>query len=195
MAKFFETSQNIAELVQSKWEETGLAQMGIELKLISVTKAKNVLKASKAGATINYLTKKDAFLIIYEEAFDRLSDEYKEKIIEGALSNISYDTDKDKLNVETDIAKELFRMRRKYENYIDIMEASYLVINQIEEEEKERQRKNAEYIIAHYEEQVAMRKTRYEEMIKQAEEQYQRDLEWEAKRLEVAKEMLEDTCE
>ena len=138
MAKFFETSQNIAELVQSKWEETGLAQMGIELKLISVTKAKNVLKASKAGATINYLTKKDAFLIIYEEAFDRLSDEYKERILEGALSNISYDTDKDKLNVETDIAKELFRMRRKYENYVDIMEASYLVINQIEEEEKER---------------------------------------------------------
>ena len=138
MAKFFETSQNIAELVQSKWENTGLAQMGIELKLISVTKAKNVLKASKAGATINYLTKKDAFLIIYEEAFDRLSDEYKERILEGALSNISYDTDKDKLNVETDIAKELFRMRRKYENYVDIMEASYLVINQIEEEEKER---------------------------------------------------------
>ena len=138
MAKFFETSAGIAELVQSKWEETGLAQMGIELKLISVTKAKNVLKASKAGATINYLTKKDAFLIIYEEAFDRLSDEYKERILEGALSNISYDTEKDKLNVENDIAKELFRMRRKYENYVDIMEASYGVINQIEEEEKER---------------------------------------------------------
>ena len=65
----------------------------------------------------------------------------------------------------------------------------------IEEEEKERQRKNAEYIVAHYEEQLALRKTRYEEAIKQAEEQYQRDLEWEAKRLEVAKEVLEDTCE
>ena len=136
--KIYETSADIAELCQAKWEETGLAQMGIELKLLSVTKAKNVLKASKAGATINYLTKKDAFLIIYEEAFDRLSDEYKERILEGALSNISYDTDKDKLNVETDIAKELFRMRRKYENYVDIMETSYLVINQIEEEEKER---------------------------------------------------------
>ena len=138
MAKFFETSQDIAELVQSKWENTGLAQMGIELKLISVTKAKNVLKASKAGATINYLTKKDAFLIIYEEAFDRLSDEYKEKLIEGCLSNITYNDERDKINVESDIAKELFRMRRKYENYVDIMEASYLVINQIEEEEKER---------------------------------------------------------
>jgi len=136
--KFFETSADIAELCQSKWEETGLAQIGIELKLISVTKAKNVLKASKAGATINYLTKKDALIVIYEEAFDRLSDEYKEKLIEGCLSNITYNDERDKINVESDIAKELFRMRRKYENYVDIMEASYLAINQIEEEEKER---------------------------------------------------------
>ena len=136
--KIYETSEDIAELCQAKWEETGLAQMGIELKLLSVTKAKNVLKASKAGATINYLTKKDAFLIIYEEAFDRLSDEYKERILEGALSNISFDTDKDKLNVETDIAKEIFRMRRRYENYVDILESSYGIISQIEEEEKER---------------------------------------------------------
>jgi hypothetical protein len=136
--KFFETSADIAELCQSKWEETNLAQMGIELKLLSVTKAKNILKASKAGATINYLTRKDVFLVIYEEAFDRLSDEFKEKLIEGALSNVSYDTDKDKLNVETDIAKEMFRMRRKYENYIDIMEASYLTIEQIEDEERQK---------------------------------------------------------
>lgn len=136
--KIYETSADIAELCQAKWEETGLAQMGIELKLLSVTKAKTVLKASKAGATINYLTKKDAFLIIYEEAFDRLSDEYKDKLLDGVFSNISYDTEKDKLLVDTDIAKEIFRMRRKYENYVDIMEASYLVINQIEEEEKER---------------------------------------------------------
>jgi hypothetical protein len=136
--KFFETSADIAELVQDKWEDTGLAQMGIELKLISVTKAKNILKASKAGATINYLTKKDAFLIIYEEAFDRLTDEYKERLIEGALSNISYDTEKDKLIVESDIAKEMFRMRRKYESYVDIMEASYAVIEQIEDEERRR---------------------------------------------------------
>jgi hypothetical protein len=138
MAKFFETSQDVAELVQSKWEDTGLAQMGIELKLLSITKAKNILKASKAGATVNYLTRKDAFLVIYEEAFDRLSDEFKEKLIEGCLSNISYDTEHDKLNVETDIAKEMFRMRRKYENYVDIMEASYLTIEQIEDEERRR---------------------------------------------------------
>ena len=138
MAKFFETSADIAELAQAKFEETGLPQMGIDLKVISVTKSKNVLKATKAGATIQYLTKKDAILVIYEEAFDRLSDEYKEKLMEGAISNISYDTEKDKLNVEGDIAKELFRMRKKYENYVDIMEASYIVIEEIEDEERRR---------------------------------------------------------
>ena len=136
--KFFETSDDIKELALTKFAETGLEQLGIELKLISVTKAKNVLKASKAGATIQYLTKKDVFLIIYEEAFDRLSDEYKEKLMEGALSTISYDTEKDKLNVDGDIAKEIFRMRRKYDNYVDIVEASYAVIEQIAEEEKQR---------------------------------------------------------
>ena len=112
--------------------------MGVDLKIISITKARNVLKTSKAGATVNYLTKKDAILVIYEEAFDRLSDEYKEKLMEGAISNISYDSEKDKLNVENDIAKEIFRMRRKYPNYVDIMEASYIVIEEIEDEERRR---------------------------------------------------------
>ena len=58
--------------------------------------------------------------------------------MEGAISNVSYDTEKDKLNVEGDIAKEMFRMRRKYDNYVDVMETAYLVIQQIEDEEKER---------------------------------------------------------
>ena len=136
--KLFETSADIAELAQDKFEETSLATLGINLKVMSVTKAKNVLKVSKAGATLQYLTNKDVILIIYEEAFDRLSQEMQEKLMEGALSSVSYDTEKEKLNVDGDIAKEMFRMRRKYENYVDIMEASYAVIEQIEDEEKRR---------------------------------------------------------
>ena len=136
MAKIFETSQDIAELAQEKFEDTGLAQMGINLKVLSVTKSKSVLKVSRANATTHFLTDKDVILVVYEEAFDRLSDEFKNKLMEGAISNISYDTEKDKLNVEGDIAKEMFRMRRKYENYVDAMETSYIVIEQIEDEEK-----------------------------------------------------------
>ncbi|MBO6254272.1 MAG: hypothetical protein J6O49_11550 [Bacteroidaceae bacterium] len=138
MAKIFETSQDIAELAQDKFEETGLPQMGINLKVLSITKSKNVLKVSRANATTHFLTDKDVILVVYEEAFDRLSDEFKNKLMEGAISNISYDTEKDKLNVENDIAKEMFRMRRQHENYVDVVETSYLVVEQIEDEEKRR---------------------------------------------------------
>jgi hypothetical protein len=136
--KIFETSADIAELAQEKFEDTNLAQMGINLKVLSITKSKSVLKVSRANATTHHLTGKDVILMVYEEAFDRMSDEFKNKLMEGAISNISYDNEKDKLNVEGDIAKEIFRMRRKYENYVDIVETSYLVVEQIEEEEKQR---------------------------------------------------------
>ena len=138
MSKIFETAADIAELAQDKFEDTGLAQMGIDLKVLSVTKAKSILKVQRANATTHFLTKKDVVLTVYEEAFDRLSDEHKNLLMEGVISSISYDTEKDKLNVDTDFAREIFRMRRKYPNYVDVAEESYIVIEQIEDEEKRR---------------------------------------------------------
>ena len=136
--KIFKTSEDIAQLALQKFDETNLPQIGINLKVLSTTKSKNVLKVSRANAILNTLTNNDVILVVYEEAFDRLSDEFKEKMMEGVFSNVSYDTEKDKLNVESDIAKEIFRMRRKYENYVDILESGYLVVEQIEDEEKRR---------------------------------------------------------
>lgn len=57
-----------------------------------------------------------------------------------------------------------------------------------------KEREHAEWVIAHYDEQMAMWKARYEETIKQAEEKYQRDIEWEAEKLEKAKAILEGVC-
>lgn len=138
MAKLFETGKDIVEQAQDIFETTGLPQLGVDLKVISTTKAKSVLKIQRANATTHFLTKKDVVLTVYEEAFDRLPDEHKVILLEGALSNVSYDTEKDKLNVETDIAKEIIRIRRKYANYIDIVEESLIVIEQIEDEERQK---------------------------------------------------------
>lgn len=136
--KLFETSQDIKDLVQNVWEDTSLPQMGINLKVISTPKAKQVLKVQRANATTHFITQKDVILTVFEEAFDRMTDEHKNILMEGAISNVSYDTEKDKLNVDGDFAKEIFRMRRKYPNYTDIAEESYIVIEQIEDEEKAR---------------------------------------------------------
>ena len=135
--KIFETSKDFLELAQSKFEDAGLMHT-VSLRVLSTKKAKNVLKVSRANAILNGVTRDDVVLIIYEEALDRLSDEFKEKLMEGVFSNVSYDSEKDKVIVENDIAKEIFRMRRKYDNYVDILESSYVAMEQIEEEEKQR---------------------------------------------------------
>ena len=53
-----------------------------------------------------------------------------------------------------------------------------------------KEREHAEWVVAHYDEQMAMWKARYEEKIKDAEEKYQRDIEWEAEKLAKAKAVL-----
>jgi hypothetical protein len=45
--------------------------------VISTAKAKTILKVQRANATTNFITKKDIILTVYEEAFDRLTDEHK----------------------------------------------------------------------------------------------------------------------
>lgn len=60
----------------------------------------------------------------------------------------------------------------------------------MEAQKEARKRKDAEWVIAHYDEQVARRKAYYEEMVKEAEEQYQRYLAFEEEKLEKAKALL-----
>ena len=146
MAKIFETSQDIVDLAYDKFNETGLIHMGINLKIMSVTSSKDVLKVSRANATTEFLTKSEDIvtLYVYEDVFDRLTDEYKVILMEGALSNISYDSEKEKLNVNGDKVQEILAMRRKYPNYLDIIEACYLIIEQLKEEEKARKEEEKE---------------------------------------------------
>ena len=147
MGKYFTTSEDIAEIVNRKFQETGLSGYGVNLKTLSVKKAKEVVKVSKASAATEFIAKKDDMiqLFIYEEVFDRLPDEVKDMLIEMALSNVSYDVDKDKLNVDTNPFNQIFSMRKKYGNVIlDNLELASMLILQVKEEEKERKQAERE---------------------------------------------------
>lgn len=144
MAKIFETSEDIVEMINDKFEETGLAAIGINLKVLSVSKQKEILKIQKTSPTTAFLTKKDLQIMVYEPAFDRLSTEMQERLIEMLLSNVWFDSEKDKLNVETNPFVQIFNMRKKYPNIVDYLEAAYLVIKQLEDEEKERKQAEKE---------------------------------------------------
>lgn len=62
-----------------------------------------------------------------------------------ALSNVSYDSEKDKIMVETNPFVQVFNMRRKYgEPFLNSLEYSYATIQQIEEENAEKKRQEKE---------------------------------------------------
>jgi hypothetical protein len=139
MSKIFETNSEIIDLVDKKFNETILSELGIKIKVMSLTKSKEMVKVSGANATTLFLTKNDDLvcLYIYEKAFERLSEQDREILVEGALSNVSYYEAKDRIIIDNSRYGELVRMRKKYPEYIDIIEESQLVIEGISIEEKE----------------------------------------------------------
>ena len=140
MSKIFETSEDLANLGQSKFIETGLSDVGIRLKVLSLTKSNVAAKVQKANATTNFIShgQIDLVLYLYEDVLDRLDEDTRARLIEGALSNAYYDSDKDKLNIDNSPFGEVIRMSKKYPNYIQDLETVQLTIEQIIEEEKER---------------------------------------------------------
>lgn len=138
--KFFETSQDIVDLINDKLEAVGLSQLGINFNVISTRKAKDILSIARMSGLAEYILKRydNVTIVVYEEAFDRLSDEYKDRLVEGIISNVTYDFEKDNIVIDNSRYGEFIRMRRKYPNYGDIVEASVMTIEQIQDEEKQK---------------------------------------------------------
>lgn len=154
MAKIFETSEDIAQLIYDKFDETGLGSMGITIKVLSTTKQKDIMKVSKTSATTAFMTHKDIQVMVFEEALDRLPKDMQNRLVETILSNVWFDSERDKLNVESNPYIQIFNMRKKYPTIVDDIEASYLVIKQLEDEEKERKAAEKEAKKAKKQEQI-----------------------------------------
>lgn len=139
MAKFFKTNEEVTEFISNKFRELELNSYGLTLKIMSTNKAKEILKLTKASQSTQFLIQQEDVIQVqvYEAAFERLSDEAKHLLTEMMFSNISFDLDKDKMEIDTNPFNQIFRMRQKYGNVIvDHMELASLVMSQIAEEEQ-----------------------------------------------------------
>lgn len=141
MAKIFSTSLDVVDFIEEKFTQTGLFSYGINLQIMSVTKAKELIKIQKASATTEFLTQGNGstlYVYVYESLFDRLDDESKNILVEMAFSNVSYDSEKDKISIDSLPFNQLFRMRKKYgDDVFDKLETCLIAMEQLEEEEKE----------------------------------------------------------
>lgn len=138
MAKFFKTNEEVSTFITNKFRELELNSYGLTLKIMSTNKSKDILKLTKASQSTQFLIQQDDVIQVqvYEAAFERLLEEAKHLLTEMMFSNISFDLDKDKMEVDTNPFNQIFRMRQKYGNVIlDHMELGALVMSQIAEEE------------------------------------------------------------
>ena len=147
MSKIFKTSDDIVELIENQFAETGLEPYGINLKVLSTVKSKELMTVTKESAKTEYLSKsRDLItLTVYEALFDRLDDEAKNMLIEMYLSGVSYDSEKDKILVDKNPVNLILNMRRKYgDDILNKVELVQMVMQEMIEEEKEKKRQEKE---------------------------------------------------
>lgn len=140
MAKFFEISEENQEIFDDIWQESGMFNY-IDLKLLGVPKAKEVIKVQKTNPQAEYLGKcPDSVIVtVFEQAFDRLDDRGKKLLAEDALSLVSFDDEKEKIIVGAPQIVVTVGGREKYgDELINVAESAVLAIQQIAEEEAER---------------------------------------------------------
>ena len=147
MAKLFKTSDDIYEFITNEWSNTENSKIGVRLKVISSQKAKQILKLSKASATTEYLIREQDVLtlVVYEEAWDRLSEMNKILLLKGIFSVVSYDTEKERLIIDNRPYADLFNMRHTkdangneyLDKYDNALETCALLLQQIEDEQKQ----------------------------------------------------------
>ena len=154
MAKLFKTSDDVYEFITNEWEQTDTSKTGVRLKVISTSKARQILKLSKVSATTEYpIREQDVItLVVYEDAWDKLSDVDKILLLRGLFSVVSYDTEKERIVIDNRPYADLFNMRHSKDSngneyldkYDNTLETCSLLLQQIEEQEKEEKMRKAE---------------------------------------------------
>lgn len=138
MAKFFEISEENEKLVNNEFESVGL-QNYMNLKVVGVLKSKNIISISKANPIAEYVGKCPDTIIcmIFEEAFDRLTDEMKTLLIKDALNTVSYDDEKEKINIGCpQVTVTLQGYVVHGQGLINAVESGIAAMKQVEEERK-----------------------------------------------------------
>ena len=143
-------SDEYVKLVAEAVAETGLNKQGVDFQVYNLLKAKgNVIKLQKANEIAELLSNREDLVVIaiYEKAFDKWDDKTKRLVIESYLSQVSYDSEKSRVNIgqEPTITITLGFYHKYDKLAVDTAELEQITLQQIrDEEEEEKKRKKAE---------------------------------------------------
>lgn len=142
-----DVSEVYDDLVREVFSETGLENT-ISIKVFAMAKpGKDVIKITRAPELAEKAWDEEDIIAvsIYEEAFDRVDDQTRRIWIENALAQVSYDYEKDRLNLNKEPSINLtLGMYDKYNDkglggtLIQKIQLQALTVQQIKDEEKQK---------------------------------------------------------
>lgn len=139
MAKFFELTEENQALVDDVFQDTGMHNY-MNLKIVGVSKAKELIKISKANPLAEYVGKCPDTIVcaIYEDAFDRLDEKTKRLLLMDAFGVVFFDDEKDKISIGAPQIVVTVAGRQNFgDELINAAEAGVLAIQQVEDERRE----------------------------------------------------------
>jgi len=145
MAKYSRCEEDVQKLVHEVASELGLEQF-MDFEALYVPKAKEVVTVSKASAIAEYLSNRDDLILVfvYGDAFDLVDEKTQYMWIRMAMEQISFDSEKDKINIGCPMISVPISYYNKYEKLaVDMALLGQLTIQQIldkQKEEKERKK-------------------------------------------------------
>lgn len=139
MAKLFNASEDIVEIVDNLAEEAELVQY-MNIKVLGTNKQKQVVKVKKASPVEETLGQcEDSIIIIVcEPVFDMLSEEQQKLVVKDALSCVAFDFDKNKIIVtQPELACTIGGRQKMGDDLLNALETAVLCARQLEEKKKE----------------------------------------------------------
>ena len=147
MANYYPMSNELQELVDDTMAKDNpyLHTKGLDFVYLGVDKQSNIIQITKSSPLLNYIANKEEmiFVIIYEEAFEKLELDQQKLIIANALNNIEYNDETDKTTIKKGGCglDEGVYLRYREKVVLSIFAGDH-VIRQIEEAKKE-EKKNS----------------------------------------------------
>jgi hypothetical protein len=132
MAKFEEVGDDTLQLFRSHIDQSYIPR-SVKFKIVSNDKLKKEFgKVSKAQDIVKFLTDYDVVIQINEPIFDQLEERQKEYIVKDLLAQVSYDMDKEKINiVQHDIITSSMVLRNyDIDTYLSIKESIVTLLEQ-----------------------------------------------------------------
>jgi len=137
MSKYKELHEGTQALYDQAILQTNLGQF-INIAIFADDNSKEIFKLVKANELLKFRTQDDLIILVNEKIIDQLTPEQRVIVVQESLAGVSFDSEKDKLEIKTPDFMAHTDILRKYGfETIDVIRESIKSIILAEKQEKD----------------------------------------------------------